>query len=321
MTTLPVISLEIIQASLTEAEILDAVKGALMAQARGEVNSPPPGMLQLDNPKGECHIKYGHLNGSDTFVIKIACGFYENPKMGLSANSGMMLVFNAETGVPVCILDDKGWLTNARTAAAGALAAQAGASSNVECVGIIGTGEQAELQAKWTCKLLGIKSVIVCGRTDAHVKDYVDRMEQDGYSVTVAADAPTLMKSCNLVITTTPSNAALIMADDVQPGTHIVAMGCDNPGKQELDAALFARAAVIMVDDHDQCVHHGDLGHAVRGGLVPEDADIALGAVLAGEKPGRTSDDDITIADLTGIAAEDMAVAGLVWSRQGANPA
>ena len=94
-----------------------------MAQARGEVNSPPPGMLQLDNPEGECHIKYGHLNGSDTFVIKIACGFYENPKMGLSANSGMMLVFNAKTGVPVCILDDKGWLTNARTAAAGALAA------------------------------------------------------------------------------------------------------------------------------------------------------------------------------------------------------
>ena len=317
MTTIPVITLETIQTSLTEAEILDAVKGALIAQARGEVNSPPPGMLMLDNPKGECHMKYGHLNGSDTFVIKIACSFYENPKMGLSANSGMMLVFSAKTGVPVCILDDKGWLTNARTAAAGALAAQAGAPSTVTSVGIIGTGEQAELQANWTCKLLGIKSVTVYGRTASHVKDYVERMEQNGFSVTVAPDIPTLMKSCNLVITTTPSNAALIMADDVQPGTHIVAMGADNPGKQELDAALFPRAAVIMVDDHNQCVHHGDLGHAVRGGLVPEDADIALGAVLAGEKPGRTSDDDITIADLTGIAAEDMAVAGLVWSRRG----
>ncbi|MCH7944328.1 MAG: ornithine cyclodeaminase, partial [Proteobacteria bacterium] len=98
---------------------------------------------------------------------------------------------------------------------------------------------------------------------------------------------------------------------------HIVAMGADNPGKQELEAALFPRAAVIMVDDHGQCVHHGDLGHAVRGGLVGDDADIDLGAVLAGDKPGRLSDDDITIVDLTGIAAEDMAVAGLVWSRQG----
>lgn len=94
-------------------------------------------------------------------------------------------------------------------------------------------------------------------------------------------------------------------------------IAADNPGKQELDAALFARAAVIMVDDHGQCVHHGDLGHAVRGGLVAEDADIALGAVLAGERPGRTSETDITIVDLTGIAAEDMAVAGLVWRRQG----
>ncbi|MEE8453396.1 MAG: hypothetical protein V3R90_01300 [Limibaculum sp.] len=317
MTTLPVIPLETIQASLTEAEILDAVKGALIAQARGEVNSPPPGMLVLSDPAGECHIKYGHLAGSDTFVIKIATGFHENPKMGLSASAGMMLVFDANTGVPVCVLDDKGWLTNARTAAAGALAAQAGAPANVTTVGIIGTGEQAELQAKWTCKLLGITSVTVFGRTAAHVQDYVERMQRDGFSVTVAPDIPSLMRVCNLVITTTPSTAALIMADDVRPGTHIVAMGTDNPGKQELDAALFARAAVIMVDDHDQCVHHGDLGHAVRGGLVPEDADIALGAVLAGEKPGRTSETDITIVDLTGIAAEDMAVAGLVWSRQG----
>ena len=317
MTTIPLITLETIQASLTEADILDAVQGALMAQARGQVNSPPPGMLQLDDPRGECHIKYGHLDGSDTFVIKIACGFYENPKIGLSANNGMMLVFDAKTGAPVCILDDKGWLTNARTAAAGALAARAGAPPGVASVGIIGSGEQAELQAKWTCRLLGIESVVVYGRTARHVEDYAERMARDGFSVTIAPDIASLMKRCNLVITTTPSNAALILADDVRPGTHIVAMGADNPGKQELEAALFPRAAVIMVDDHDQCVHHGDLGHAVRGGLVPEDADIDLGAVLAGERPGRLSDDDITIVDLTGIAAEDMAVAGLVWSRQG----
>jgi ornithine cyclodeaminase len=317
MTSIPLITLETIQASLTEADILDAVQGALVAQARGQVNSPPPGMLQLDEPAGECHIKYGHLDGSDTFVIKIACGFYENPKIGLSANNGMMLVFDAKTGAPVCILDDKGWLTNARTAAAGALAARAGAPPGVASVGIIGSGEQAELQAKWTCRLLGIESVVVYGRTARHVEDYAERMARDGFTVTIAPDIASLMKRCNLVITTTPSNAALILADDVRPGTHIVAMGADNPGKQELDAALFPRAAVIMVDDHDQCVHHGDLGHAVRGGLVPEDADIDLGAVLAGDEPGRLSDDDITIVDLTGIAAEDMAVAGLVWSRQG----
>jgi len=315
MKTIPVVSLETIQASLTDSDILDAVKGALVAQARGQVNSPPPGMLQLENPSGECHIKYGHLEGSDMFVIKIACGFFDNPKMGLSASSGMMLVFDAKTGVPVCILDDKGWLTNVRTAAAGALAAQAGARADVTRVGIIGTGEQAELQAKWTCKLLGINSVSVYGRTADHVKAYVERMAQDGYAVTIAPDVTSLMKNCDLVITTTPSTAALIMADEVQPGTHIVAMGCDNPGKQELDAALFPLAAVIMVDDHDQCVHHGDLGHAVRSGLLPENADIALGSVLSGEKPGRISDDDITIADITGIAAEDMAVAALVWSR------
>ena len=97
------------------------MKGALIAQSRGEVNSPAPGMLQLNDPsnnhRGECHIKYGHLKGSDTFVIKIASGFFDNPKVGLSASSGMMVVLSAKTGIPACILDDKGWLTNARTAA------------------------------------------------------------------------------------------------------------------------------------------------------------------------------------------------------------
>lgn len=318
MTILQVIPLETIQSSLTESEILDAVKGALIAQSRGEVNSPMPGALRVTDPAvGETHIKYGHMNGSDTFVIKVASGYYDNPKVGIPANSGLMMVLSAKTGVPLCVLDDKGWLTDARTAAAGALAAKAGAPSNVERVGIVGTGVHAELQAKWTCKLLGIKAVSVWGRNADRVSEYVTRMEQDGYSVSVAADVPALMKSCNLVITTTPSDTALIMADDVQPGTHIVAMGCDNPGKQELDSALFPKAAVIMVDDHAQCVHHGDYGHAVREGLVPENTDISLGSVLAGENQGRNSDDDITIADLTGIAAEDMAVAGLVWSRQG----
>ena len=151
----------------------------------------------------------------------------------------------------------------------------------------------------------------------ARVDAYVERMKQDSYDVSVAAEVSSLMQRCNLVITTTPSNVALIMANDVRPVTHIVAMGCDNPGKQELDAALFPRAAVIMVDDHDQCVHHGDYGHAVRDGLVPENTDIYLGSVLSGDKPGRINDKDITIVDLTGIAAQDMAVAGLVWSRQG----
>ncbi len=315
MSTIPVISLEQIKSAVTEDDILDAVEGALIAHAKGMVNSPPPGSLQFEDPKGELHIKYGHLSGSSSFVVKIASGFYDNPKRGLPVSNGTMLVFDAGTGAPVCILDDKGWLTNARTAAAGALAAKAGALTNVSRVGMVGTGEQAELQAAWTCRLLGLQAISVYGRTPSHVKNYADRMERSGFSVTAAPDSASLLKTCRLVITTTPSTTALITADDVLPGTHIVAMGSDTPGKQELSADLFARAAVIMVDDHDQCVHHGELGHAVRAGLIPERADINLGRVLSGEEPGRISDSDITIADLTGIAAEDIAVATLVWSR------
>ena len=315
MTTIPIISLDQIQNSMSKTDILHAVKNALIAHSKGKVVSPPPGQLLFDDPKGDCHIKYGYLKGGDTYVVKVASGFYDNPKQGIPVNNGIMMVFSAQTGAPVCILDDKGWLTNIRTAAAGALAAQAGAPTKITNLGIIGAGEQAGLQAKWSCDLLGINTVNVYARSPSRVKVYAERLEQQDIKVTISPDIPTLLQNCNLVITTTPSNEALIQASDVQPGTHIVAMGTDSPGKQELDTALFQRATVIMVDDHDQCVHHGDYGHAVRAGLVPESSDTALGTVLAGEKPGRLSDHDITIADLTGIAAEDLAVAGLAWSR------
>ena len=316
MNTLPIITLDEIQACLSEDDIFSAVKGALISHGRGEVNSPPPGILQLDNPAvGECHIKYGHQKGADTFVVKIASGFRDNRNLGLSPNSGMMLVLSAQTGAPVCVLDDQGWLTDIRTAAAGALAAQAGAPDNVKAIGIIGTGEQARLQAYWTCCLLGLKSIVVYGRNPEQVTKYVTDMTAQGYEVSSVSEVKELLGQCNLVITTTPSPKALVLMDDVQPGTHIVAMGTDNPGKQELDEALFTQAAVIMVDDLAQCVHHGDLGHAVRGGLISKDRAVSLGLILAREQPGRLNADDITIADLTGIAAEDIAVASLVWER------
>ncbi|MFD2206589.1 hypothetical protein [Kiloniella antarctica] len=315
MTTIPIISLDAIQNSMTRTDILHAVKGALIAHSDGKVISPPPGQLLFDNPKGDCHIKYGYLQGGDTYVVKVASGFYDNPKQGLPVNNGIMMVFSAQTGAPVCILDDRGWLTNVRTAAAGALAAQAGAPAQIRKLGIIGAGEQAELQALWSCELLNINTVDVFARSPSRVKAYAKRMKEHGIDVTISPNIPTLLQKCNLVITTTPANSALIQANDVQSGTHIVAIGADSPGKQELDAALFQRAAVIMVDDHEQCVHHGDYGYAVRAGLVPENSDTPLGAVLAGAKPGRLSDQDITITDLTGIAAEDLAVAGLAWNR------
>ncbi|MGO1118693.1 hypothetical protein ACTL6U_08315 [Rhodovibrionaceae bacterium A322] len=317
MTSIAVFTLNDIQAVLSEDEVLQATKGALIAQSRGEVISPPPGMLQVSDPEGECHIKYGHVKGTETFAIKIATGFYDNPRQGLPASSGLVVVVSAKTGVPLCLLDDKGWLTNVRTAAAGALAAQAGAPDGALRLGIVGTGEQAELQARWTCRLLGLSALTVWGRSPTAVESYAARMEIHGITVAQAADVSELMACCNLVITTTPATSALISADVVRSGTHIVAMGCDNPGKQELAPEIFASAGAIMVDDLDQCVHHGDFSYAVRQGLCRPDAAVPLGAVLAGQAAGRSGSQDITVVDLTGIAAEDLALATLVWQRLG----
>ena len=313
--SLPIVPLPQIQASVTEAEILLAVRNALIAQAEGMVNAPLPGQLLFSEPHGDCHIKYGHIQGSDSYVIKVASGFYDNPKSGLPVTSGLMLVLDARTGYPVCLLDDQGWLTNQRTAAAGVLAAQAGQPDNCHQLGIIGAGEQGYLQASWTAKHLGIGDIVIWARRPEQAEKLCHRLREDGFQAQPLSDIEDLLKQSRLVITTTPSKSPLFRECDVQPGTHIVAMGCDSPGKSELPPELFARAARILTDSNLQCLDHGDFGNAVRAGHATENLSTELGSVLQFKEEKTRNPDDITIADLTGLAAQDIAVADLVRSK------
>jgi ornithine cyclodeaminase len=105
------------------------------------------------------------------------------------------------------------------------------------------------------------------------------------------------------------------MAADVQPGTHVTAVGADAPGKQELDAVLFRKAAVRAVDSRSQCFDHGDAFHALKAGVVTEKDFVELGEVIANPALGRTRQDQITVADLTGLAMQDIEIAKLVYSR------
>jgi ornithine cyclodeaminase len=126
-----------------------------------------------------------------------------------------------------------------------------------------------------------------------------------------------LTEECGLIYLATPSTKALFDSTCIQAGTHIVAIGADSPGKQELDAEVYGRAARIATDDHHQCLDHGDFGNAVRAGVIPDIADVSFGDILAGKVAGRTSNEDITIVDITGIPALDIAIATLFCDRLG----
>jgi ornithine cyclodeaminase len=304
-----------IEAALDEKSILEAVRKGFILHAAGETSIPPPVHLDFPDANGDGHVKCGAARGLPYFTVKIATGFYDNGALGLPVNNGLVLAISSKTGRPEAMLADEGWMTTQRTAAAGALAAEVLARRDVETIGVVGTGEQARAQLAWLRPIVRCRTVLAYGRNKERAAQYRADMAGYGFSVTIASSAEQVARECRLIVTATPARAPLFPADAVRPGTHITAVGADMPGKQELDPALFKRAGAIVLDDRAQCIHHGEFGCAVRNGIVGQDDGVLLGDVLAGKAPGRARDGDITIADLTGVAIQDVAIAGLACSR------
>jgi len=167
------------------------------------------------------------------------------------------------------------------------------------------------LALEWLPDTLGDKPFVVWGRDYAKAVALAAQASSAGRRAIAVAHVAELLERCNVVVTATPSATPLFSADQVRPGTHVVALGADGPGKQELPAELFRRAAIILTDDHAQCLDHGDFGTAVRAQAVAENADVMLGQVLAGSVKLARHPNSISLVDLTGIAAEDIAIAGV----------
>jgi ornithine cyclodeaminase len=290
---------------LPDLDVQGAVERALAAYSRGEAVIPPVGEMHLE--AGEVHLKYGYLRGGKHYVVKIASGFYGNPALGLPSSNGLMLLFDQDTGQPVAVLLDEGRLTDARTAAAGAVAATF-LAPEVEAIGIVGTGIQARLQLQALSTVTPCRDVVVWGRRPEAVQAYCEDMT--GWTVRVAPDLDALVDAANLIVTTTPSERPLLTR--VRPGTHVTAMGSDTPDKQELSAELVAGADVVVGDSLSQCQLRGEISQAIRAGLFGIDQARELGAVINGAG-GRTRDSDITVADLTGVAVQDLAIAQAVF--------
>jgi len=312
---------------LTEAELrravsldlalVDAIEGAFSALAAGNVVMPPILHMALPEANGEVDVKTAWIKGLPSFAIKVSPGFFDNPKLGLPSLSGLMMLLSAETGRLEALHLDNGYLTDLRTAAAGAVAARHLARADARVAGVLGAGLQARLQIEALKLVRPLEQVLVWARDAGKAEAYADEMSARlGIEVTPVGSAERLVLEADVVVTATPARAPLVVADWLHPGLHVTAMGSDAASKNELHPAVLARADLLVCDRRSQCAEVGELHHAPRQGAGL--AVTELGEITSGARPGRQEASQITVCDLTGTGVQDTAIALLAWRKAAA---
>ena len=309
-----VFGLEEIKRVLPKLDLFPLIKQGFKAYSSGLTVVPPVGEMIFDNPPGDVHIKYGYIKGDDYYVIKIASGFYGDSSLDISpSQGGVMLLFDQKTGQEVGILVDECYLTNVRTAVAGGICAEILAPKKIESIGVIGTGVQARMQVSYLSQVTECRTVKVWGRSNKSVDTYIEDMSSDGWHVDKALTTDEIAESCDLIITATPSKSPLLKQKKLKKGTHITALGSDSPGKQELETGIFQIADLIVADSIVQCVERGDISHAIKDGIINQSDITELGSLIDSDKRVRCRENQITVADLTGVAVQDIQIAKAVY--------
>ena len=307
-----IVNLSQIKEALKNIDPIQAIEEGFVAYSQGKVVVPPVGEMIFERPPGDVHIKYGYITGDEYYVIKIASGFDENIKLNLPTGFGLMLVFNQKTGELACILLDEGYLTNIRTAAAGAVVAKYLAPRNVRRVGIFGAGIQGKMQLEYLKPTVDCDDVIVWGINQQELNDYKKAVEPLGCNIQTTQDAEDVAATCNLIVTATPSKSPLLRAEQIRKGTHITAVGSDTSEKQELDSKILQMADIVAADSISQCQARGEISQALKAGMIKKENLVELGNVIGNRELQRSSDEQITIADLTGVAVQDIQISKAV---------
>ena len=308
-----VIDLDEIKEVLKTIDPIQAIEEGFVAYSQGKVVVPPIGEMIFEDPPGDAHIKYGFIKGDDYYVVKIASGFYDNPKIGLPCSNGLMLLFSQKTGELQCIFLDQGYLTNVRTAAAGAVAAKYLAPRNVRRIGIFGAGLQGRMQLEYLRSVTECREAMVWGINQQELDEYKKDMEPLNFSIQTTMEEEDIASTCNLIVTCTPSKKPLLKAEQIREGTHITAMGSDTPEKQELDPAILKKADRVVVDSITQVLERGESFHAMKAGTIKKEDLVELGSVIKNKELQRSSEDEITLTDLTGVAVQDVQISKAVW--------
>ncbi len=308
---------ELRQCAKLDARALQAVEDGFTALAEERVTQPPIMRMDIPEHSGEVDVKTAYIKGLDSFAVKLSAGFFENYKLDLPSGSGLMLLLNTETGHLQAVLLEGGYLTDVRTALAGAIAAKYLAPEHVHTVGVLGAGSQARYQLRALRLVRGFETLKVYSKTSAHAEKYAAEMAAElEVNVTPVETPREIVADAQIVITTTPAKTPILKAEWLHPGLHITAMGSDAEEKNELEPTVLAQADLLVCDVAAQCFRLGELHHGLEAGVISKKSEILeLGQLTSGKQKGRTDEQAVTVCDLTGTGVQDTAIARLAYGQ------
>ncbi|CAD5259669.1 MULTISPECIES: ornithine cyclodeaminase family protein [Halomonadaceae] len=297
-------------------ETIDAVREAYEAFSSREVVQPDYIGIHLPSPRGEIDFKLGYYKANEIISMKSSSGgFVDNPAAhGLPSGMGTILLFDAMSCALICVMDGS-LITGLRTGAAGAVSVKVLARKNSKKITTIGTGNQARMQIRAINEVMKIEEIHAWSRTPETLASYKEDIESEfGIPVILANSKKEAVEQADILVTTTRGKGPLVDADWIKPGTHIVAIGTDQQGKQELDPEIF-RNAKIVNDSIEQCVEKGETWHPLSKNIITKDSIHGeIGEIILNKKPGRENDKEITIFDSTGMAIQDNTTAIKIYN-------
>ncbi|HEU5362747.1 MAG TPA: ornithine cyclodeaminase family protein [Gaiellaceae bacterium] len=296
MTSAVLLDRAAVEAAVSPERAVDAVRDAFVAHARGEWTMPPK-VYVTNYPAGD--FRAMPALGGGHALLKWITSFPGNPERGLPTVTGVVLVSDASTGELRAVLDAAS-VTALRTGAAAVLAAEALGRPDARSAAVVGAGVNGRAAAR---TFLARGHDVALWDVDAGRAARV--AEELGCRVAASREDAL---AADLLVTVTPGREVLLGEGSLRPGQHVSLMGADGPGKAEVAGLELARSR-LFCDDWEQASHGGELAHAVEDGLVAREEVTAIGDVLAGTAPGRSSDDEITMFDSTGLAIQDLAIA------------
>lgn len=296
-------------------EVIGTVEEAYRAFNSDQVVQPDYMSIHLPAPRGEIDFKLGYYSANEMISMKVSSGgFVHNPAdFGVPCGMGTILVFDARTGGLACVMDGS-LITGLRTGACGAVSVKALARKDASKIASIGTGNQARMQIRAVREVMRIGEIHAWDSSPESLMRFKADIESEfGIPVVPATSKQEAVEQADILITTTRGTGSLVEAAWVKPGTHIVAIGTDQRGKQEFEPEIF-RNAKIVNDSIAQCTEKGETWHPLDQGIIAkDDIHAEIGEILLGKKPGRVSEDEITIFDSTGMAIQDNTTAARIY--------
>ncbi|MFZ0627545.1 MAG: cyclodeaminase [Acidimicrobiia bacterium] len=300
--------------SLGETE-LEAIEAVFPIISEGRGSMPPIMRIEVPERNGEIDVKSAYLPGYPGIAVKLSAGFFDNPGLGLPSLGGLMVVLDAETGLPRCALFDNGYLTDLRTGLAGAVAANHLADPDATVAAVFGAGVQARIQLQSLQLVRGLEKAFIWSRRAEQASSLAARLTESlGIPVEATEDPLRAAAAAQILVTTTPATTPIVTGEMLHEGLHITAIGSDAETKQELQVDVIDRADLFVCDSVAQSRRLGELRAAVASGFDPARA-VELGRIISGQKTGRTDSAAITVCDLTGTGAQDTAIASLSMER------